>query len=189
MPLDREKIKEVVTGELNDKINNLKLAIGIAEKRDENFLTVKLAFATFIGVIFTIVFANQSSFSEHFRIILTIITFCTFLLLIYEFWSSFSEVEKTLEKQNRRVILAHLRHIAALQNPVKPEFEIYAQEAEKLLVGEDKLKNLMLRKVPIEEIVKTEKLTSKKWLINFSAWALLFLSVPVLVLTGLLGMV
>jgi hypothetical protein len=189
MPQNREKIKEIVTGELNDKIDNLKLAIDIAEKRDENFLTVKLAFTTFIGVVFTIVFANQTSFSQNFRITLTIITFCTFLLLIYEFWSSFSEVEKALEKQNRRVILAHLRHIAALQNPPKAEFDTYAQEAERFLVGEDKLKNFMLKKVSIEEIIKTEKLTNKRWLINFSLWSLLFLSIPFLVWLGLLGII
>lgn len=187
MPLDRENIKQITGKELDDKIVNLKLLIGISEKRDENFLTVKLGITAFVGVVFTVAFGNQKNFSRHFLITLSIITTFLFLLLIYEFWRSFRDIEKTLEKQNRRVILAHARNIAALENPSLPNFEIYAKNAEKFLVEEDKLRTSMLNGIPLEEIIKKEKLTNGCWQFNYALWSLLFLSVPMLMLLGILG--
>ena len=173
---------KIAKDELVNKIENFNLTLGISQKEKEGFLMIKLGFTSFVGVIFTITFANQSNFSERFLLTLSFITCLTFLLLISEVWASFCEIEKVVEKQGRKIILTKIRHIVTLENPPSEKFLKYAQEAEELLVSEDKIRNKMLKDISLQEIIHDEKLTNKSWVFMCALWSLVFLSIPTLML-------
>ncbi|MDE2096050.1 MAG: hypothetical protein KGL39_02275 [Patescibacteria group bacterium] len=186
MALSEDKIKSIA-GELDEKITDLKWALDVGEKRSDSFLTVKLGLTSFIGVIFTIAFASQQNFPQKFMVTLSIITLLTFLLLMYEFWKSFFDVNRALDKQGRRVTLAQFRHIAAIEKEpeLEEKFTEYARAAETLLNEEHKITQSIKAGIALETIVADQKLTNKWWILNLLLWSLLFLSVPILVILNI----
>jgi len=182
--LNQEKIN-VLKQEFSDKASGLVERLGYRKKIDDNFLSIKLAFTAFLGVIFAITIDKVDIFGQNILTILTIIIFCTFFILLHDLWEDTSDSEKALESQYRRTILAKIRHIAVLEKDTVITEE-YGKKAETLLMQTDNVRQKMLSHTDVEEIIKYPK-ESRGWKKNFILWAFLFLSVPVLFLLKLLN--
>jgi len=169
----------IVEREFKDKASQLMLLMDYQEKFYENFLKVKLGFLAFVGVIFTVIFSRIEDFSCRFLFCFLIIIFVIFLLFIWGLWFKLQDINRAIEKQHRRTVLAKIRDIATKDN-----LENYGKEAERLLIEEDKIRQAMQEKKLIEEIIKYKK--NIRWKIEFALWALLFLSIPFLFLLELM---
>jgi len=143
---------------------------------DEKLFNFKIAFAGFLGIVLTIVFANLHSFETWFTWGILVVTFFTFTLMLIDLWwdikGGFSNMD---EWDNEVVMMANIR--ATANNHT--ELFHYRKEAEDRYVKNNKLYQAMEGKKSIDEIVK-ECGSHRKWKLNFILWVMLFVSVPIL---------
>lgn len=191
---DLEKIN-IVKEEHEKSITDYNRSLEILTKFDADFLTVKLAFTAFIGIIFTIIFQQNNNskitFGLNFTTLILFILILTFLLLLQDFWLKFKIFNKKIPKEAQRAILDNIKYtvrIMALTEPSdKKRFEEYYKEASRLIREQHEISQAIKQGKSIQEIIKSGS-SKSTWLFNFIAWAMLFLSIPILFLFKLLNL-
>lgn len=178
--MNKENEIKIAEKEFIGKADNLYKLLEYQERFFESFLKIKLSLISFVGVVIAIVFANRADFSENFLVILIVVSILSFVLLAFELLRTFVDRIGAIKKQYLRTILAKIRHIAMQKN-----LSNYGQCAEELLLQEDKIKQKMLNRVPLSEIVKYHG--DKFYWPIFILWLLILISVPVLFLFEILG--
>ena len=158
-----------------------------AERTINDFLTIKMSFMAFIGILFSIILSNKDEYTKIFLVILSIILFLTFLLLVDDLWSKFKRHEKSIKEQEAETILCSIRYSAAInfknstRESDKENFWNYGRDVENKINKNRKIVKLMGAGENIDNIV--EQIREKRnWKLDFVLWAILFLFVPILFL-------
>ena len=187
-----EKIN--ITKEEHEKsVADYNRSLEILVKFDADFLTVKLAFTAFIGIIFTIIFQQNNSsaitFGFNFFTLILFIVILTFLLLLEDFWLKFKIFDKKIQREARKAILNNIRHTAIIMYYLLSDKKVleYEKEAFLLLQKEHEIGQDIKKRKSIQEIIKSGTPRSE-WRFNFIAWAMLFLSIPILFLFKILNL-
>ncbi len=173
---EQEKIN-IAKKEFSEKAENYKMLLEYREKFFETFLKIKLSFVAFLSVILTIIFSKSDGFSNNFKIFYYIIIAISFIFLIIDLWIEINDKKNALKEQYRRVILSKIRHIATLE---PDKFIDYGKRSEELLIQDNIVREKMLNKNSIDEILKYKD--GIFWLIEFWIWSILFLIIPLLFL-------
>lgn len=179
---NQEKIK-VLQEEFQRKADAWMSLFEHNKKIEEQFLSVKLAFTAFYGILFTLIFDESERFGNMFLVIFIVVIILIFGLLIFDFWQSIKDIKDGSKKQYRRLMLAKIRHIATIEEE-KNGMRDYAEEAEKLLLTMENTRQKMFKNISIKEIIKYPKEKLENW--NFNLWALLIMSIPILFLLKIL---
>lgn len=182
-------IIEVLDNEFKEAHQNLNLTVDYSEKREENFLKIKIAFTSFLGVIFIILFNHPEDFSENFLIIFLAITFFAFLLLISKIIFLINDADKAVNRNLKGLILRQIRYITAKESDPRlvDIFKEYSRKAEKMLFAEHVIYQKMKNEIIFEKIIEIEEDTWGK--IEMFLWMALFLSVPILFLLKIMKLI
>lgn len=173
---------EIAKQEFKEKAENFKMLVEYQEKFLDFFLKVKLALVAFVGVIFAIIFNKPEKFSSNFLFIFLVITFLIFLSLIIELRKKLWDLYGAIKRQDKRTKLAKIRYIAILEN-----LPGYGRRAEEILVQDDNMTQAMHNKESISELIRYEE--NIFWKVNFYFWAVLFTSIPILLLLSFLKII
>jgi hypothetical protein len=177
----KEEYKSIIKQEFLEKAENYKILTEYQHKYFEQFLNVKLAFLTFLGVIVTIVLNARKSFSNIFLLTLILILIILFILLALELSFTFIDIVKTAKKQHKITMLAKIRHVASIRSG----FDEYGIESEKMLIKLDPTEQKMRNGESVEKIIQFP--SNKLSIPIFIMWILVFISTPVLFLLEVLG--
>ena len=178
---EQEKIDlEIVKQEFLEKAKSFKELFAYQEKFFEDFLKIKLAFLSFMGVVIAIVFAHKVDFSHHFLMLLLLTSIIAFLLLTIELFRNFIDRTRALKNQHRRTILAKIRHIAKLNN----HLDEYGKRAEVLLIQENEIEQRMLNMESLSGIIKYSGDRLSPFI--FVVWLVIMNCMPILFLFEIL---
>lgn len=184
--LNKEKIN-IAKNDFLIAASNYETIRNIADKADEKFLNIKLAFVAFLGIILALIFDKNETFGHNFLLVIICIFLISFVLLVIDLVLELHGVEKGHKYLQKSLLLSKIRHIAAIEydKNLIDKFENYGKEAEKIAFRRNSVRQKMKKGVPIEKIIKYRG--GIAWKVVFVGWIILFLSVPILFLLKVLG--
>lgn len=188
--MNETKLSDIAKKDHSSFVEIHKDFLSFTEKTITDFLTVKMAFLAFLGVVFSIAI-NDPGYSYFFKIVYVIIAILSFLLLLDDLWQKFKCHSNSINISKRDAILCNIRYSAAACAEKEKNLEVRLKflkigaDAEQMINQENMIHTLVTQGQSAKEIL--EKVQRKGlWKLDFILWSFLFLSMPLLFLMELL---
>jgi hypothetical protein len=179
LKVNEKDAKGIIDDIVKTQRDNLKFSASGVDYANDFFSKIKISFWGFFGIFLTLIFNNQSNFSQNFLLIIFIIFILVTSGIIYDFWIVVMGKIKSFQHHAKRVYLGNIMNITINEGQ---KYYNYGFEAQKMARNDDEILKDIFNDKPISKMISDfdrKNLKIYPTIIELVIWSIIIFAIPI----------